>query len=329
MRRPTFDLDVLRTFVTGVELNSFAKAADRLGRSTSAVSAQLKKLEEQVGTPVLSKSGRGLVLTPVGEALLGHARRLLDLNDTVFSSLNETQTAGTLRLGLQEDFGEHVLSDILRRFARLYPMISLEVRIGRNAELLTLIDSASLELALTWETGQTSSCRTRLGQTPMHWIGPRDKPQLPRAEDAPLPLVMFEAPCVLRSAATEALDRAGIAWRIALTSPSVGGIWAAVDAGLGVTLRTRIGLPAHLRVLDGLPLVPSLGYELHCSHPAPGSAVAQLAALIQSSLVQAVSQGCRVTNSCRPNFAAVSRCCSAAPLSESSSSSDVSTFAPQ
>jgi len=176
MRRPTFDLDVLRTFVTGVELNSFAKAADRLGRSTSAVSAQLKKLEEQVGTPVLSKSGRGLVLTPVGEALLGHARRLLDLNDTVFSSLNETQTAGTLRLGLQEDFGEHVLSDILRRFARLYPMISLEVRIGRNAELLTLIDSTSLDLALTWETGQTSSCRTRLGQTPMHWIGPRDNP---------------------------------------------------------------------------------------------------------------------------------------------------------
>jgi DNA-binding transcriptional LysR family regulator len=119
----------------------------------------------------------------------------------------------------------------------------------------------------------------------MHWIGPRDKPQLPRAEDAPLPLVMFEAPCVLRSAATEALDRAGIAWRIALTSPSVGGIWAAVDAGLGVTLRTRIGLPAHLCVLDGLPPVPSLGYELHCSHPAPGAAVAQLAALIQSSLV--------------------------------------------
>lgn len=288
MRRPTFDLDVLRTFVTGVELNSFARAADRLGRSTSAVSAQLKKLEEQVGTPVLSKSGRGLALTPVGEVLLSHARRLLELNDSIFSSLHETQTAGTLRLGLQEDFGEHVLSDILRRFARLYPMISLEVRIGRNAELLALIDSASLDLALTWETGHATSNSTRLGQTPMHWIGPRDKPPLPRAEDAPLPLVMFEAPCVLRSAATEALDRAGIAWRIALTSPSVGGIWAAVDAGLGVTLRTRIGLPAHLRVLDGLPPVPSLGYALHRSHQAPSAAVAQLATLIQGSLEQPV-----------------------------------------
>jgi len=288
MRRPTFDLDVLRTFVTGVELNSFAKAADRLGRSTSAVSAQLKKLEEQVGTPVLGKSGRGLALTPVGEALLSHARRLLELNDSIFGSLHETQTAGTLRLGLQEDFGEHVLSDVLRRFARLYPLISLEVRIGRNAELLGLMDNTRLDLALTWETGHNSSGCTRLGQTPMHWIGPRDKPLLPRAEDAPLPLVMFEAPCVLRSAATEALDRAGIAWRIALTSPSVGGIWAAVDAGLGVTLRTRIGLPAHLRVLDGLPPVPSLGYELHCSHPAPNAAVVQLATLIQSSLEQQI-----------------------------------------
>ena len=81
MRRPAFDLDVLRTFVTGVQLNSFAKAADRLGRSTSAVSAQLKKLEQQIGTPVLAKSGRGLTLTPMGESLLSHARRLLELND--------------------------------------------------------------------------------------------------------------------------------------------------------------------------------------------------------------------------------------------------------
>ncbi|MDP1340430.1 LysR family transcriptional regulator, partial [Klebsiella variicola] len=84
MRLPTFDLDVLRTFVLGVDLHSFAKAAERLGRSTSAISAQLKKLEEQVGTPVLNKSGRGLALTPVGEALLGHARRLLELNDSIF-----------------------------------------------------------------------------------------------------------------------------------------------------------------------------------------------------------------------------------------------------
>ncbi len=81
MRHPTFDLDVLRTFVAGVELGSFAKAADRLGRSTSAVSAQLKKLESQVGSAVLVKSGRGLILSAAGESLLSHARRLLELNE--------------------------------------------------------------------------------------------------------------------------------------------------------------------------------------------------------------------------------------------------------
>lgn len=284
MRRPTFDLDVLRTFVTGVEFNSFAKAADRLGRSTSAVSAQLKKLEEQIGTPVLTKSGRGLVLTPVGESLLSHARRLLELNDGIFQTLHESQTAGTIRLGLQEDFGEHLLSQILRRFVQAYPMVTLEVRIARNAELLALVESAGLDLALTWDTGQTSPYATRLGETQMHWIGARDTLALTPLADSPLPLIMFDAPCVLRTTATQALDAAQVPWRIALTSPSVAGIWAAVAAGLGLTLRTRIGLPSHLTVISGLPPVPSLGYVLHSSEEDPTPAVKQLAELIKTSL---------------------------------------------
>lgn len=284
MRRPTFDLDVLRTFVTGVEFNSFAKAADRLNRSTSAVSAQLKKLEEQIGTPVLSKSGRGLVLTPVGESLLSHARRLLELNDSIFQTLHESQMVATVRLGLQEDFGEHFLSDILRRYVKMYPMVSLEVRIARNTELLALIDNGGLDLALSWDAGHKSPYYTRLGKTQMHWIGPRDMPPLNGSVDTPLPLIMFDAPCVLRSAATQALDEARIPWRIALTSPSVGGIWAAVTAGLGLTLRTRIGLPEHLAVIAGLPTLPTLGYVLYrgTEHLAP--ATRQLAALIQTRL---------------------------------------------
>ncbi len=284
MRRPTFDLDVLRTFVIGVEFNSFAKAADRLGRSTSAVSAQLKKLEEQVGTPVLTQSGRGLVLTPTGETLLSHARRLLELNDDIFQTLHESQTAGAVRLGLQEDFGEHFLSDILRRFVQTYPRVNLEVRIARNAELLALVESADLDLALTWDTGYLSPYATRLGETQMHWIGARDVPLLAVLDDSSLPLIMFDAPCVLRSVATQTLDAAQIPWRIALTSPSVGGIWAAVAAGLGLTLRTRIGLPSHLTVVSGLPPVPSLGYVLHSNSDNPAPVAQQLAALIKTSL---------------------------------------------
>lgn len=284
MRRPVFDLDVLRTFVTGVELNSFAKAAGRLGRSTSAVSAQLKKLEEQIGTPVLLKSGRGLALTPMGESLLTHARRLLELNDSIFQTLNEHQTPETVRFGLQEDFGEHFLSDILRRFAMTYPLVNLEVRIARNAQLLALMDSDGLDLALAWDTGQPSACATRLGEAQMHWIGSRDTPARYMPGDAPLPLILFDAPCVMRSAAIKALDEAKIAWRIALTSPGVGGIWAAVAAGLGVTLRTRIGLPSHLAIIRGLPAVPTLGYVLHAVSEHLTPAARLLAELIETSL---------------------------------------------
>ncbi|TIT55711.1 MAG: LysR family transcriptional regulator, partial [Mesorhizobium sp.] len=91
MQRVTFDLDVLRSFVTGMELGSFAKAADRLGRSTSAVSAQLKKLEEQAATPIFRKVGRGLALTEAGETMLGYARRLLDLNDEAAAAIHDVE----------------------------------------------------------------------------------------------------------------------------------------------------------------------------------------------------------------------------------------------
>lgn len=284
MRRPTFDLDVLRTFVTGVEFNSFAKAADRLGRSTSAVSAQLKKLEEQVGTPVLVKSGRGLILTATGETLLSHARRLLELNDLTFQTLHESQTAGTLRLGVQEDFGEHLLSDILRSFVLAYPKVNLDVRIARNAELLALTQSNDLDLALTWDTGHLSPYAEHLGETRLHWIGPRDTAIQAPLNGSPLPLIMFDAPCVMRSAAIQALDAAHLPWRIALTSPSVAGIWAAVGAGLGVTLRTRIGLPSHLTVVSGLPEMPSLGYALHSGSDDETPAIRHLKTLIKTSL---------------------------------------------
>lgn len=148
MQRITFDLDVLRTFVVGIELGSFANAAERLGRSTSAVSAQLKKLEEQVGEPVLRKSGRGLVLTAAGETLLAYARRLLELNDEAAIAVRGVDLEGWVKVGLQEDFGEDVLTKILGNFARAHPRVRVEARVSRNAELLDLVTSGRLDLAL-------------------------------------------------------------------------------------------------------------------------------------------------------------------------------------
>jgi DNA-binding transcriptional LysR family regulator len=284
MRRINFDLDVLRSFVTGVELGSFSQAADRLGRSTSAVSAQLKKLEEQVGVPVLRKSGRGLALTPTGEMLLAYARRLLELNDEAAAAVRGVDLEGWVRIGLQEDFGENLLTRILGDFARAHPRVRIETRVARNAELLELIRTGKLDLALAWDSGQGTPYSESLGQLPMLWIGPAAEKMPSLAEGEPVPLVVFDAPCLMRSAATAALDRANISWRIAFTSSSLSGIWAAVGAGLGVTVRTRAGLLESLRILDGLPALPSVGLVLHRAEAEPAQVVQRLSEIVSASL---------------------------------------------
>jgi DNA-binding transcriptional LysR family regulator len=285
MRRVTFDLDVLRSFVTGVELGSFARAADRLGRSTSAISAQLKKLEEQTGTPVLRKSGRGMALTDAGETMLAYARRLLELNDEAASALRGTELEGRVRLGLQEDFGESLLTEVLGRFARAHPRVRVEVRIARNVELLDRVSSGQLDLALAWDAGVTTPYAEAMGTLPMRWIGSTATETLwPRDDGEPLPLVMLEAPCLMRTAATTALDHANIPWRIAFTSASLAGIWAAVAAGLGVSLRTPFGLPSMVRALAphemSLPTLGELALRLHRAEAEPSPAVERLATIL-------------------------------------------------
>jgi DNA-binding transcriptional LysR family regulator len=285
MRRITFDLDVLRTFVAGVELGSFARAADRLGRSTSAVSAQLKKLEEQAGTPVLRKSGRGMALTEAGETMLAYARRLLELNDEAAAALHGAELEGAVRLGLQEDFGESLLTEVLGRFARAHPRVKVEVRIARNAELLDRVTSDRLDLALAWDAGGTTPHAERVGTVPLRWIAGADAALAwPRADGEPLPLVMLDAPCIMRTAATTTLDRANIPWRIAFTSASLAGTWAAVAAGLGVSLRTPCGLPASVRALlpheTTLPALGELGLCLHRAEAELSPAAERLASII-------------------------------------------------
>lgn len=288
MSKITFDLDVMRTFVTGIELGNFAKAADRLGRSTSAVSAQLKKLEEQVGSPILRKSGRGMLPTAAGETLLAYGRRLLELNDEAAAAVRGVDLEGWIRLGIPEDFGERILTDVLGRFARAHPRVRIEARIARNATLLDLITAGQLDLALTWDSGITTPYSEHLRDFAMHWIGAADQPwHAHHSSAAPLPLVALEAPCLMRSYATNALDRANIPWRLSFTSPSLSGIWAAVAAGLGLTVRTTVGLPQHLRVISAptLPALPILGLSLHRLEAEPDVAVQRLRDIIVEALM--------------------------------------------
>jgi len=291
MRKTTFDLDALRTFKVGIELGSFAKAADQLNRSTSAVSAQLKKLEEQAGTPILRKLGRGLLLTHAGELLMSYARRMLELNDEVQLALGSAGLVGAVRLGLQEDFSESLLSDVLGTFARAHPAVHIEAHIARNVELLSRMQMADLDLALAWRDGAADVLPAEyVGTYALHWIASEDWQKHRRAaRSEPIPLVALDAPCLLRRTATEALDKAGIPWRIVFTSPSLGGVWAAVAAGLGVTVRTDFGLPSKVcplkRAVFGLPSLGTLDLMLYGGETGLNPAVARLRLLLIDRII--------------------------------------------
>ena len=288
MRRFSFDLDVLRTFVTGMELGSFAKAADRLGRSTSAVSAQLKKLEELVEEPIFRKAGRGLALTETGETMLTYARRMLELNDEAAAAVRGIELAGSVRLGLQEDFGEPMLKEVLNEFSLSHPTVRVEARVARNPELLDRIATDRLDMALVWRD-EPSPYREYIADVPMCWIARTGPYETWHGPGAPLSVAASDASCYFRSTGAAMLDQARIPWRHSFTSPNLGAIWSAVSAGRGITIRTALGLPQGVRALapgeGGLPMLPSIPLKLVFSRQELSPPVAQMAAIV-SQLVR-------------------------------------------
>ena len=284
---PTLDLDALRSFVTGMECGSFAQAAIRLCRSTSAVSAQLKKLEQQCGAELVMKKGRGLALTRDGEIVMGYARRMLALNDEMQSALKGEQLQEEIRIGMQEDFGESLMPGILGQFRRHHPGVRIIARVDRNRALLNAFDANDLDMVLLWQNEREPRQGRTIGQSQMVWI---QHPDLDisalLAKGEPLPLVMFEHPCLMRSRAIDCLNRAGIPWRVVFVSHSLSGIWAAVQAGLGITLRTRIGMPGNLQVVRNvLPAPGSLGITLEQKDGT--NARTMLAQLMEAALPEA------------------------------------------
>ncbi|VXA77493.1 MULTISPECIES: LysR substrate-binding domain-containing protein [Aeromonas] len=282
------DLDALRSYVLGLDCGSFALAAQRLCRSTSAVSAQLKKLEQQCGTELVMKRGRHLVPTASGERLLGYAKRLLELNDEAVLALKGELLQGEIRLGVQEDFGESLLPAVLGPLCRQHPALRMTTRIDRNAQLMKGIREGTLDMALAWQHPEEKMDAHLIDLVSLQWIAhPNWDPAPLLARGEPLPLVLFDAPCLMRSRALKALDDAGIPWRIAFTSQSLGGIWAALQAGLGITVRSAIGMPASLSPLaDALPSPGTLGVVLLGAGNGSGEAERQL----QSLLTQAVQR---------------------------------------
>lgn len=305
MTQVMYDLDVLRSFSTGIALGSYARAADRLGRSTSAVSAQLKKLEAQSGTALFRKAGRGLELTDAGRTLLAYAHRLLELNEEAVTAVRGTELQGVVRLGLQEDLGEAVLPAALGRFARAHPRVRIEASVLRSTALRERLAAGQLDLALLWDLGlaETGLPTERVVRLPLQWIGPAGDvaPPLPastagrRTAREPLPLVLLDAPCPLREIVTAALDRAGRPWRHAFSSSSVAGLWAATAAGLGLTVRTALGVPASVRALEragtGLPALPAMNLVLCHAREAPEAPERQLGTLLVEAVRAQVPAG--------------------------------------
>lgn len=282
-----FDIDVLRSLVAMSELGGLAQAGRQRGKSVAALSLQMRKLEAQSGVQIFFKDGRKLALTSAGNVLLSYARRILALNDEAQFTLRSSELSGRVRLGTSQDFGDSWLPPVLAQFRRRYSAIGLEVSIDRSSQLIQEVDAGALDLVLTMGLGEHPNS-VSVGQLPLVWIAHRDFDWQP---NEPLPIAVFPVPCRFRAKANAELDAVGIPWKVAVTSTSLYGIWAAVRAKLGVTLRTVQGLQPELQIVNGKFGLPPLGMvdvSLTVNVNARTPAVVSLVGLLRDALRQRV-----------------------------------------
>lgn len=249
------DLATLRSFTLIAQGRSFAQTAAAIGRSQSAVSLQIQKLEADVGTRLFRRSrSEGVDLTVNGERFLAYARRIVQLNDEAVGSMN-IKTARAVSFGVTPDIAETVLARIIDRFGQEHPSTELMLRIDGSKNLVEAVNQGELDLAIALNLDNPLN-QGRVAEGQMLWIA---RPDFGRPESKPLPLALFEAPCSFRIAALDALG-SGIPYRITASSSSIGGIIAAVRSGLCVTVRTRHLLTGELANVGeklNLPALPS------------------------------------------------------------------------
>jgi DNA-binding transcriptional LysR family regulator len=250
---PNLDIDLLRAFVAVADAGSFTAAADVVGRSQSAVSQKIQRLEELIGHPVFDRTSRSLSLTGPGGQLLVGARRLLDLNDDLVRSLQTPRPSGQLRIGLCEDFVPLQLPRLLARFLRVYPGIRLDVNTSLTHDLLLAFDKGELDLVIA--TRQFNERGRVVWREPMVWFAALDF----RVDlDRPLPLVLLRPPCTYREAMFTTLDTVRQEWLTACTVSSLMGVQAAVAGGLGITALGRSFIQDGMQILQPPPHWPPL-----------------------------------------------------------------------
>ena len=228
--------DLLRSFVAIVDAGSMAQATRRILLTPSALSLQMKRLEDLIQQRLFRRDGRSLLLTAPGAELLGLARQMLSLNDRILASFGAAGEPEPIQFGLVQDFADTLLPGVLARFHDMHPRSRLQLRVAGSAELIELFDRAGCHIVLCLgRPGDIKRGSSRvLREAAMAWIGDADL-----AGRADLPLVLLEPPCAFRSALLETLEREGRSYRIMLETPNLSGLRAAVRAGLGITSRTR------------------------------------------------------------------------------------------
>lgn len=255
-----FNLDtvVLQSFLAVASTGSFTKAAERLGRTQSAISQQLAKLEQFFGKPLI-KRGKSLVLTTEGEIFLGYARRIMALHSEVNNRFNQPALKGELHIGLPEDFATVFLHDLLVDFVHEHPHIPLNIKCDLSANLFQSFKKGDFDLALVkMERAEELPNGLDIWSEKLKWVGNKNLLGTLPKNNQLLPLVFSPQPCVYRAKAIHALERAEIQWRLTLSSLSYSSKISAVTAGLGLTVLPHILIPDHLNTINS-PLLPELG----------------------------------------------------------------------
>ena len=255
------DSDLLRTFLAVVRHGNVTHAAETLHRTQSAVSVQIKRLEERLGTRLFRREARGVSLTEAGERLQQAADRIVRDLDQTAATFKRDPIGGTVRVGIPDDYGSDVLPEILSEFAAQQPSVEVYVRCEFGTEFHNAVERGDLDLAVCAQESLPIGTTTFFEEQTV-WASARE---FHISRDQPVPLALFDRSCWWRDMAINALQQAGRPYRIAYSSESVSGVKAALSAGLAVGVLARSTVGPSMRILgvaDGFPTLPRTGLSL-------------------------------------------------------------------
>jgi DNA-binding transcriptional LysR family regulator len=245
----SLDSVTLQCFLALASSGSFTKAADRVGRTQSAVSQQISRLESLLGVRLIDRS-KTVTLTTDGEIFQGYARKILDLQLEAIDNFKQPQLQGEVRFGLPEDFASLFLADVLVEFARIHPRILLKIECGLTLNLFERFKNHEFDIVLVkMSIPENFDYGQNIWSEKLEWVANKQVFEHLSRDQNPIPLVLAPQPCVYRSRALSALDSSGLKWQIIFSSPSYNGTVAAVKAGLGITVLPKNMIPNYLSVI--------------------------------------------------------------------------------